>query len=203
MQGPEVTAMAGLPTGRRSLAVGLGGALLLGRPALARTRYVFDHSVGRLEFVARHLGVLSSTGRFEDFAAELMIDPDRPLTTHVEVTVRTAAVALAYPGAVELLRSPAFFDVERFPEARFNGAATGEGSLARFPLAGELTIRGVTRPHRMEARLVGRQRDAALGRDIAEFSGSGTMKRSEFGMTAEPAAISDEIRLVVRVRIII
>lgn len=76
-------------------------------------------------------------------------------------------------------------------------------TLARFPLAGQLTIRGITRPHRMEARLVDRQRDAALRRDVAEFSGSGTMKRSECGMTAEAAAISDGIRLVVRVRIIV
>jgi polyisoprenoid-binding protein YceI len=195
-------AMARLAIGRRA-AAGLGGALLLGRPAAARTRYVFDHAGGRLEFVARHLGVLSSTGRFEDFAAELLIDPDQPLTTQVQVTVRTAVVALAYPGAVDLLRSPAFFDVERFPEARFSGRATGEGTLARFPLAGDLTIRGITRPYRMEARLVERKRDAALGRDIAEFSGSGTMKRSEFGMTSDTAAISDEIRLVVRVRIVV
>ncbi|CAH0306125.1 YceI family protein [Roseomonas sp. CECT 9278] len=195
--------MGSIRIGRRGLAAGAGALVAFGRPALARTRYVFDHSGGRLEFVARHLGVLSSTGRFEDFAAELLIDPDRPLTTRVEVTVRTAAVALAYPGAVDLLRSPAFFDVERFPEARFSGQATGQGTLARFPLAGELTIRGTTRPHAMEARLVDRKRDAALGRDVAEFSGSGTMKRSEFGMTAEAAAISDEIRLVVRVRIIV
>jgi polyisoprenoid-binding protein YceI len=195
--------MTGLRIGRRGFAAGLGGACLLGRPALGRTRYVFDQAGGRLEFVARHLGVLSSTGRFEDFAAELLIDPDRPLTTHVQVTVRTAAVALAYPGAVDLLRSPAFFDVERFPEARFTGAATGEGTLARFPLAGELTIRGISKPFRMEARLLDRKRDAVLGRDVAEFTGSGTMKRSEFGMTSEAAAISDEIRLVVRVRIIV
>ena len=195
--------MATLPIGRRAAAAGLGGALLLGRPAAARSRYMFDSAGGRLEFVARHLGVLSSTGRFEDFAAELLIDPDQPLTTHVEVTVRTAAIALAYLGAVDLLRSPAFFDVERFPEARFSGRATGEGTLARFPLAGDLTIRGITRPYRMEARLVDRKRDPALGRDIAEFSGSGPMRRSDYGMTAEAAAISDEIRLVVRVRIIV
>jgi polyisoprenoid-binding protein YceI len=188
---------------RRAAAAGLG-ALVLARPAAARTRYVFDEEVGRLEFVARHLGVLSSTGRFEDFSAELMIDPDRPLTTSVVVTVRTAAVALAYPGAVELLRSPAFFDVERFPEATFTGAATGEGALSRFQLAGQLTIRGITRPHRMEARLLARRPDPALGgREVAEFSAAGDMKRSEFGMTAEPAAISDTIRLVVRVRLLV
>lgn len=188
--------------GRRALAGGFG-ALALARPAAARTRYVFDQSAGRLEFIARHLGVLSSTGRFEDFSAELLIDPDNPLTTRVEVTVRTAAVTLAHPGAVEMLRSPAFFDVERFPQATFTGAATGEGSLTRFPLAGSLTIRGITRPHRMEARLVERRRDPALGRDAAEFTAGGELKRSEFGMTTDQAAISDTIRLVVRVRLIV
>lgn len=188
--------------GRRALAAGLGGLAVM-RPAAARSRYVFGQDVGRLEFVARHLGVLSSTGRFDDFSAELLIDPDRPLTSRVEVTVRTASVALAYPGAVDLLRSPAFFDVEQFPEATFQGAATGEGSLARFTLAGELTIRGITRPHRMEARLVDRRHDLALGREAVEFSASGEMRRSEFGMTAEQAAISDTIRLQVRVRLLV
>lgn len=187
--------------GRRALAGGLG-ALALARPsAAAVSRYVFDQTVGRLEFVARHLGVLSSTGQFRDFTAELRIDPQSPLATRVAVTVRTAAISLSYPGAVELLRSPAFFDVERFPEATFSGAATGQGSLERFALAGELTIRGVTRPHHMEARLVERRRDEALGRDVARFSATGALRRSEFGMTAELAAISDVIRLSVHVRL--
>ena len=194
--------MAVLSVGRRAWAGGIAG-LALARPAAARSRYVFDHGGGRLEFVARHLGVLSSTGRFEDFTAELTIDPDRPLTANVEVTVRAAAVALAYPGAVELLRSPAFFDVEKYPEATFDGAATGEGTLARFFLAGNLTIRGITRPHRMEARLLERKMDPALGREVAEFSAAGDMKRSEFGMTADQAAISDTIRLAVRVRLLV
>lgn len=195
--------MGGLRIGRRAVAGGLG-ALVMARPAAAAlNRYVFDESAGRLEFIARHLGVLSSTGQFRDFAAELLIDPDSPLTSRVAVTVRTAAVSLAYPGAVELLRSPDFFDVERFPEASFNGAATGEGSLSRFALAGELTIRGITRPHRMEARLVERRRDEALGRDVVAFSAGGELKRSEFGMTAETAAISDAIRLSVHVRLVV
>jgi polyisoprenoid-binding protein YceI len=195
--------MAQFPMRRRTLMAGALGTLPMIRPAAARTRYVFDQNVGRLEFVARHLGVLSSTGRFEDFAGELLIDPDRPLTTRVEVTVKTAAVALAYPGAVDLLRSPAFFDVEKHPEATFDGAATGEGTLARFFLAGNLTIRGITRPHRMEARLLDRKVDPALGREVADFSAAGDMKRSEFGMTADQAAISDTIRLAVRVRLLV
>lgn len=189
--------------GRRPLAAGL--AALMARPARAasRNRYVFDQQQGRLEFTARHLGVLSSTGLFQDFSAELLIDPDRPLATAVTVTVRTAAVALAYPGAVDLLRSADFFDVQQYPQAHFDGAATGQGSLDRFALAGNLTIRGITRPYAMQARLLGRRRDAARGADVADFSAAGTMKRSEFGMTTETAAISDTIGLSVRVSLIV
>lgn len=189
--------------GRRALAAGLAGLAAIPARAALPSRYVFDQHQGRLEFTARHLGVLSSTGRFEDFSAELLIDPDRPLATTVAVTVRTAAVALAYPGAVDLLRSPEFFDVAEYPEARFDGAATGQGSLDRFALAGNLTIRGVTRPYAMQARLLGRRRDAARGVDVADFSATGSMKRSEFGMTAEAAAISDTIGLSVRVSLIL
>lgn len=197
-----MTGFAGVQIGRRVLAGGLSG-LALARPAAARTRYVFGPDAGQLDFIARHLGVLSSTGRFRDFTGELLIDPERPLTSAVEVTVRTAAVDMAYPGAVDLLRSRAFFNVADFPEASFHGAATGEGSLSRFALAGALTIRGITRPLRMEARLRDRRQDPALGREVAEFSAGGEMKRSEFGMTAEAAAISDTIRLVVRVRLLV
>lgn len=195
--------MARIPVGRRVVMAGALGVLPLARPAAARSRYVFDQTRGQLEFMARHLGVLTSTGRFDDFSCDLLIDPDHPLTTQVEATIRTRAVSLSYPGAVDLLRSPAFFDVDQFPEATFNGAATGEGTLSHFVLAGNLTIRGVTRPLRLEARLLDRRRDPASGKDIAAFSAAGDMKRSEFGMTAEQAAISDTIRLAVHVSLVI
>ncbi len=195
--------MAQHPIGRRALTAGLGAALALPRPARARTRYVFDHTAGRLEFVARHLGVLSSTGRFEDFGAELLIDPDRPLTTRVDVTVRTAAVALAYPARWTCCDPPPSSTWSASPRRASRAKRRARARSRASPLAGELTIRGITRPYRMEARLVDRRRDATLGRDVAEFSGGGVMKRSEFGMVTEQAAISDEIRLAVRVRIIV
>lgn len=55
----------------------------------------------------------------------------------------------------------------------------------------------------MEARLLGRQRDAAAGGDVAEFSATGDMKRSEYGMVSDGASISDTIRLSVRVRLLL
>lgn len=189
--------------GRRTmLALGLAGPAMA-QPAETRSRYSFDQQDGRLEFTASHLGLLSSTGRFESFIATLLIDPARPLTADIAVDVMTQAVSLPFPGAVELLRSPDFFDVARHPVATFRGAATGEGTLARFGIAGQLTIRGITRPQRMEARLLERRIDATLGREVADFEASGELSRGAFGMVAERFAIGDSIRLTVRVRLVV
>lgn len=187
--------------GRRTVL--LAGMGLAARPAQARSRYTFDQAAGSIVFIARHLGLLSSTGRFERFDATLLIDPDRPLASEVSVVVHTEAIALAYPGAVELLRSPPFLDVARFPTAHFRGAATGEGDFDGFPLRGEMTIRGVSQPLAMHARLIDRRPDPALGREVASFSAEGTLLRSAFGMVTERWAISDRIDLRIHVRLVV
>jgi polyisoprenoid-binding protein YceI len=177
-------------------------ALAAATPAHAqRNLYEFDQAIGRLEFSARHLGLLSSTGRFERFSAILRLDPARPTSAEVSVEVQTGFVSLPYPGAEDLLRSPEFFDSERHPTARFRGRAEATGSAERFTMRGELTIRGITRPHVMEARLIERRREGE--QDIARFTASGTLRRSEFGMTADRLLISDSITLGVEVRLIV
>jgi polyisoprenoid-binding protein YceI len=196
----QSAAPAGRLARRTALLAGMG---LAAHPARAQSRYGFDQAAGSIAFVARHLGLLTSTGRFERFEATLLIDPDRPLTSEVSVVVHTEAIAIAYPGAADLLRSEPFFDVARFPTARFRGAATGEGSFAGFPLRGAMTIRDVTQPFVMQARLIDRRPDPALGRDVASFSAEGALLRSAYGMVAEPFAISDRIALQVRVRLVV
>jgi polyisoprenoid-binding protein YceI len=191
-----------MPPRRALLAAAL--ALPLARPGAtaAQALYRFDERDGRLDFTARHFGLLSSTGRFERFRAELTIDPARPLTSRVSVEVATAAVSLPFPGAEDLLRSAEFLDSATHPLARFEGAATGEGDERRFALAGQLTLRGVTRPQRMEARLIGRRRDAT-GREVADFAANGELSRSAFGMVAERFVIGDMIGLTVRVSLLV
>lgn len=163
----------------------------------------FDHRVGNITFTARHFGLFSSTGRFERFQAVVALDPADPSDARVEATVETAAISHPWPTAGPLLRSAEFFDSERFPEARFTGRASGVAAGAAFPLAGTLSVRGIERPFRMEARLVGRGFDAAAGGEVADFSADGVLARSAFGMVAEREAIADEIGLSVRVRLLV
>lgn len=174
-------------------------AILPAWPARAqeRARYVFDQSVGRIGFSARHLGLFTSQGQFDRFQATLLIDPTNPQTASVECVVETAEVSIPFPGATDLLRSEPYFDVARHPTARFSGQANGLNEAGGFPILGQLAVRGTTRPFRMMARLIERQGN------VARFQAQGEMRRSEFGMVADRTLISDAIQLSVDVRIAI
>ena len=179
---------------RRAL---LALALLPALPARGqeRMRYEFDQGVGRIGFSARHLGLFTSQGLFERFQATLVIDPANPGTASVECVVEPGHVSIPFPGATDLLRSEAYFDIARHPTARFQGQAQGLDSMGGFPITGELAVRGITRPFRMTARLIERQAG------VARFQAEGEMRRGEFGMVADRTLISDSIQLSVDVRI--
>jgi polyisoprenoid-binding protein YceI len=172
-------------------------------PARAERVFRFDQSQGRLEFIARHLLVLTSTGQFSRFACELVLDPNRLETARVAVQVETASIAHTYPGAADLLRSPAYFDAERWPVARFSGRAQPGGRIEAFDLTGPLEMRGVTQPVTMQARLSGRRRDAATGAEIVDCTARGEISRTAFGMTSDVLATADRVQLAVSVSLVI
>ncbi len=186
---------------RRALVGAVFGLAAL--PARAERVFRFDQSQGRLEFIARHLLVLTSTGQFSRFDCELMLDPEKLETARVAVRVETGSITHAYPGAADLLRSPAYFDAERWPVARFLGRAMPGGRVEAFDLAGPLEMRGVTQPVTMQARLSGRRRDAATGAEIVDCTARGEVSRSAFGMVADRAATGDRVQLAVSVSLVI
>ena len=184
----------GVMLDRRSL-LALAALPILPARGQTRARYEFDQTVGRIGFAARHLGLFTSQGSFERFQAILLIDPANPGSASVECVVETGQVSIPFPGATDLLRSENYFDIARHPTARFDGQAQGFGGEGGFPIAGQLAVRGITRPFRMTARLMERQSG------VARFQAEGEMRRGEFGMVADRTLISDSIQLSVDVRI--
>ncbi|MFN3447980.1 MAG: YceI family protein [Roseococcus sp.] len=166
------------------------------RPARGEVwRHVITEREGRITFSARHLGLLRSEGEFRRFRTLLELDPERPEATRIAGTVETGSASVAYPGADEMLRSEAFFDSARYPEALFEGVALGAGRAWRFPIEGTLTLRGISRPWLLEARLLGREGGQAL------FVAVGRLSRRAYGMVAERLLIGDEIVITISVRV--
>jgi polyisoprenoid-binding protein YceI len=197
----EQARAAVLPLGRRAVLLGAGAAVFAPAASASPLRYEFNESFGSIAFTAHHLGMLTSTGRFGRFQAEVMLDAADATQAAVDVTVETGSIGLAWPGAEDLLRSAAYFDTARFPTAHFKGSTVGQGGLERFAIKGELSMRGVTRPFDMEGQLLARRFDPARGADVAEFTAGGTLSRSAFGMTADQLMTGDTVRIDVRVAI--
>jgi polyisoprenoid-binding protein YceI len=98
-----------------------------------------------------------------------------------EVTIDMASVESGSQARDDHLRSPDFFDVARHPAATFSGRAVGwQGT--RGQLAGELTIRGVTRPVSLQAEYLGHVADP-WGGQRAVFTAHGTLNREDWDLT--------------------
>lgn len=83
-------------------------------------------------------------GRFEEFEVEFQFAADRLATSHLLVTVNTGSVNTDYVERDEVLRDPAFFDVMRWPDARFEARTFRAVGADTYEAAGTLTLRDET-----------------------------------------------------------
>lgn len=139
-----------------------------------------DPSHSTVEFVARHLMVSKVRGGFSDVEGVIHLADD-PAQSTVEIRIGTASVDTHDAGRDEHLRSPDFFDVERYPEIVFHGAGL-DGSPDRFRLTGDLSIRDVTKPVTLEVEYHGRIDDPWGGQRVG-FSASTQVDREDWGLT--------------------
>lgn len=143
-------------------------------------RWTVDPSHSSVGFVVRHMMVSKVRGRFTDYDADVVIDED-PAKSKVSATVQMASIDTNDKSRDEHLRSGEFFDVENHPTMTFE--ATGvSGSGSNYQLAGELTVRGVTKPVVFDVEFHGVGKNP-WGATVAGFSATSTISREQFGLS--------------------
>lgn len=152
-----------------------------GRPVPAAGRWEIDKAHSSVGFVARHLMVGKTRGRFADYDVDLVIG-DRPEDSRVEVTIAAASISTGDDGRDAHLVSPDFLDVENHPALTFHTVSVTPESEDRWRVDGELTIVGVTRPVTLEVEFDGAVVDP-WDNEKASFSASTEFDREEYGLT--------------------
>jgi polyisoprenoid-binding protein YceI len=114
-------------------------------PQVATTTWNIDpiHSVA--EFKVKHMMISSVKGQFTGVQGVLTLDETDLTNGRVEASIEAASVNTRDPQRDAHLKSPDFFDAEKFPTLSFKSTRitrTGDEELA---VAGELTIHGITR----------------------------------------------------------
>ena len=140
-----------------------------------------DASHSAIQFSVRHMVVSKTRGRFTRWNGQLDFDPAQPGKGSVQVTIEPASIDTADAQRDGHLRSADFFDVEKHPQATFRSTKIEPRGGDRYLVAGDLTIKGVTRPVALEATWEGTGKDP-WGGERAGFSATATIDRRDFGL---------------------
>ena len=156
--------------------------LLVFPPAVGATTYKIDPDHTNVSFHVRHL-FTSVTGRFEKFEGVIRLDDHDPAKTTVEGSIDAASINTNVARRDNHLRSPDFFDVEKFPKITFKTTSVSDIDAAAktSKLHGVLTIHGVEKPVVLDAAFLGSGKDPA-GNQRAGFHASTTINRKDFNV---------------------
>ncbi len=131
--------------------------------------------------------------------ADLQVDAGDLSRSRADVTadVRRARTGLVF--ATEALQSASVLDANRHPRARFRSTRVVLGADGRISngaaLEGELTLRGVTRPVRLNASLFRPQGSAAGDLSRLSIVLRGRLDRRDFGATGYANLVEPNVDL--------
>lgn len=152
-----------------------------GQVAPTPGRFSLDPAHSHVGFSVRHMMIAKVRGRFTGVSGTLEVADD-PAQSTVEIEVDVGSVDTREEQRDGHLRSPDFFDVETYPKMTFRGTGISPAGEGRFALDGELTVRDVTHPLRLDVSYNGVGQDP-WGNQRVGFDASGDVDREDFGLT--------------------
>ena len=160
-------------------------ALLAANAALSEpASYRIDKNHSSVSFKIRRL-FSKVPGRFNDFSGTIQYDDKSLANSAVDVTIQTASIFTNQDFRDKDLRSPNFFDAEKFPTLTFKSTKIVPGKDNQFQIVGDLTMHGVTKPVTLDAEFLGGGA-VGMGTDRqstqAGFDATVTIDRKEWGI---------------------
>lgn len=180
------------------LAFAAGIALVADSAAFAADSYTLDPTHTFPRFEISHFGFSTHHGQFNKTTGKLVLDRAAKAGS-VEITVQTASVSTGYPKLEEHLRSPDFFNVEKFPTMVFKAKTVKFNGDVPASAEGELTLLGVTKPLTLTISRVKCAPHPMLKKEACGAEVTGTLKRTDYGMKTYVPNLGDEVALHIQI----
>ncbi len=184
---------------RLLLAAALALGLLHTASAAVET-YTIDPVHSSVAFKIRHF-VSKVPGSFTKFSGTVTVDRDNLEKSSVEATIDVGSVNTASDARDKHLKSPDFFDVEKFATMTFKSKAWKKTGEDTFDVTGDLTIHGVTKEVVLKVTSLGFT-EGMQGKMLSGWEASTTLKKSDFGVNG-PAmlakAVGDDVAVSISI----
>jgi polyisoprenoid-binding protein YceI len=154
----------------------------------------------RVGFSAKHMGIVTVHGHFTRADVRLNLDDLDPTRSAVEARIEAASVDTSDERRDADLRSARFLDVATFPWIVFVSTAVERVGPDRYQLAGDLTIRDLTRTVSLDMQATVPIADGRGGLRRG-FSVTGQINRTDWGLTWNVALetgawlVSEEVQI--------
>ena len=173
--------------------VALLGALTMCSAMAAPMTYKIDSRHTFPSFQVSHMGFSLQLGRFDKTSGTLNIDLEAK-SGAVDVTIDTASISMGFDAWNKNV-DDRYLHSAQYPTMTFKSSKFRFKGNQLVAVDGELTLLGVTKPVRLTVDLFKCAQSPLTKKDACGAHASTTIKRSDFGMTANLPDIGDEIKI--------
>lgn len=169
--------------------------LVAGKAAAHPLDYRIDTVHSQVLFSADHDGYSRPVGRLAIARGWLRFDPDDWSASKVVADIDIGSADLGDKSWDAAVIGRNFLDADQSPLAHFESVSVTKTGDDTGVLAGQLTLRGITLPVKVDF-IVNRVGMTLFGFEtIAGFSGRAELDRTKFGMTAFPKAVGTAVTI--------
>lgn len=165
-----------------------------------------DPTHSELTFSVKHLMISKVKGVFKDFDVTV-VTAENPADSKVEATVQVASVDTKQKDRDQHLLAGDFFLADEHPEVTFT-STTIDANGEDFTIAGDLTLRGVTKPVTLTGEFGGVATDP-YGQTKAGATASTVINRQDFGVSFNQVletggfALGDDIKVEIDLQVVL
>ncbi|MBX3165289.1 MAG: YceI family protein [Bacteroidetes bacterium] len=181
--------------------------------ATAQTNWKVDASHSKLGFSVTHAMVSEVEGKFKVFDGSATSNNIDFTNSNIEFTADAASINTEDEKRDGHLKSPDFFDVEKFPKITFKSTSMKKNAKAganAYTLEGDLTMHGVTKKVTLTA--IGASKTVVVkgqGWEATKygFKVTGTINRKDFGLAwnaileAGGVMVSEKVKLDINIEL--
>jgi polyisoprenoid-binding protein YceI len=179
------------------------GLLLVTGSVFAQTTWNIDKVHSKIGFSVSHMVVSETEGSFKDYTASVVSKTEDFDGADVTFSAKIASINTENEKRDGHLKSPDFFDAEKFPEITFVGKLVKDGG--KYKLKGDFTMKGVTKKVEFDVTYGG---SINTGRGVkAGFKLIGTINRQDYGvawankLASGEAVVGDNVELTIKVEL--
>ena len=175
---------------------------------MSATKWVVDPTHSEVQFKIKHLVISTVTGSFNKFEGKALTKAEEDFeNADIDFSIDVDSIHTNQAQRDDHLRNSDFFEASTYPKINFKSTSFKKNGNGNYKLAGDLTLKGVTKPVELDVEFGGAAKDH-YGNYKSGFEVTGKINRKEFGLTYNALtetgglALGEDVKLIANLQLV-